>query len=115
MPESQKAEAGLCGTDVAVSKEARAEETLKTIGRRLLESRMRENLTSGSMWQGMETGQGDGTEALSEEMESNGSATPKSWRHPLTLPEKQLFIRCFLWTEGWPAIRIDSGGERLCR
>ena len=89
MPESQKAEAGLCGTDVAVSKEARAEETLKTIGRRLLESRMRENLTSGSMWQGMETGQGDGTEALSEEMESNGSATPKSRRHPLTLPADQ--------------------------
>lgn len=38
------------------------------------------------MWQGMETRQGDGTEALSEEMESNGSATPKSRRHPLTLP-----------------------------
>ena len=33
---------------------------------------------SGSMWQGMETRQGDGTEALSKEMESNGSATPKS-------------------------------------
>ena len=47
---------------------------------------MRENLTSGSRWQGMETRQGDGTEALSEEMESNGSATPKSRRHPLTLP-----------------------------
>lgn len=47
---------------------------------------MRENLMSGSMWQGMETRQGDGTEALSEEMESNGSATPKSRRHPLTLP-----------------------------
>ena len=41
---------------------------------------------SGSMWQGMKTRQGDGTEALSEEMESNGSATPKSRRHPLTLP-----------------------------
>ena len=47
---------------------------------------MRENLMSGSMWQGMKTRQGDGTEALSEEMESNGSATPKSRRHPLTLP-----------------------------
>ncbi len=47
---------------------------------------MRENLTSGSMWQGMKTRHGDGTEALSEEMESNGSATPKSRRHPLTLP-----------------------------
>ena len=47
---------------------------------------MRENLMSGSRWQGMETRQGDGTEALSEEMESNGSATPKSRRHPLTLP-----------------------------
>jgi hypothetical protein len=40
---------------------------------------------SGSMWQGMETRYGDGIEALSEEMESNGSATPKSRRHPLTL------------------------------
>jgi len=34
----------------------------------------------------MKTRQGDGTEALSKEMESNGSATPKSRRHPLTLP-----------------------------
>jgi len=41
---------------------------------------------SGSMWQGMKTRHGDGTEALSEEMESNGSTTPKSRRHPLTLP-----------------------------
>ena len=41
---------------------------------------------SGSMWQGMETRQGDGTEALSQETESNGSATPKPRRHPLTLP-----------------------------
>jgi hypothetical protein len=41
----------------------------------------------GSMWQGMKTRHGDGTEALSEEMESNGSATPKSRRHPLTLPQ----------------------------
>ena len=51
---------------------------------------MRENLMSGSMWQGMKTRHGDGTEALSEEMESNGSATPKSRRHPLTLlcPDK---------------------------
>ncbi|MEW6718151.1 MAG: hypothetical protein AB1345_11705, partial [Chloroflexota bacterium] len=40
---------------------------------------------SGSMWQGMKTRHGDGTEALSQEMESNGSATPKSRRHPLTL------------------------------
>ena len=47
---------------------------------------MRENLTSGSRWQGMETRHGDGTEALSQETESNGSATPKSRRHPLTLP-----------------------------
>jgi len=36
----------------------------------------------------MKTRHGDGTEALSEEMESNGSATPKSRRHPLTLPMK---------------------------
>lgn len=50
------------------------------------ESRVRENLMHGSMWQGMKTRHGDGTEALSEEMESNGSATPKSRRHPLTLP-----------------------------
>ena len=41
---------------------------------------------SGSRWQGMKTRHGDGIEALSEEMESNGSATPKSKRHPLTLP-----------------------------
>ena len=34
----------------------------------------------------MKTRQGDGTEALSKEMESNGSAAPKSRRHPLTLP-----------------------------
>jgi len=47
---------------------------------------MRENLMSGSMWQGMKTRHGDGTEALSQETESNGSATPKSRRHPLTLP-----------------------------
>jgi len=54
---------------------------------------MRENLMSGSMWQGMKTRQGDGTEALSQETESNGSATPKSRRHPLTLlcPEKSSF------------------------
>jgi len=51
---------------------------------------MRENLMSGSMWQGMETRQGDGTEALSQETESNGSATPKLWRHPLTLPAAAL-------------------------
>ena len=54
--------------------------------RRLSESQMRKNLMSGSRWQGMKTRQGDGIEALSEEMESNGSATPKSRRHPLTLP-----------------------------
>ena len=45
-------------------------QTLKAIGRRLSESRMRENLMSGSMWQGMET--------------------RRSWfnprRHSLTLP-----------------------------
>jgi hypothetical protein len=47
---------------------------------------MRENLMPGSMWQGMETRQGDGTEAFSQETGSNGSATPILWRHPLTLP-----------------------------
>ena len=56
-------------------------------------SRMRENLMSGSMWQGMETRQGVGTEALSQETESNGSATPKLWRHPLTLPVGQRLCR----------------------
>jgi hypothetical protein len=60
----------------------------KTARRRLSESRMRENRMSGSMWQGMETRHGGGTEALSQETESNGSATPKSRRHPLTLPQK---------------------------
>jgi hypothetical protein len=43
---------------------------------------------SGSKWQGMETRHGDGSEALSQETESNGSTTPKSWRHPLTLPDQ---------------------------
>jgi len=62
-------------------------QSLNTARRRLPESRMRENLTSGSRWQGMETRHGDGTEALSQETESNGSATPNSRRHPLTLPE----------------------------
>ena len=61
-------------------------QSLNTARRRLPESRMRENLMSGSMWQGMETRHGDGTEALSRETESNGSATPNSRRHPLTLP-----------------------------
>ena len=43
--------------------------------------------TSGRVFPvGMKTRQGDGTEALSQETESNGSATPKLWRHPLTLP-----------------------------
>ena len=51
---------------------------------------MRENLTFDSMWQGMKTRQGDGTEALSQETESNGSATPKSRHHPLTLPPDRL-------------------------
>lgn len=43
MPESQKVEAALSRTDVAVSKEASVEETLNAPGRRLSESRMREN------------------------------------------------------------------------
>ena len=59
---------------------------LKTARRRLSGSRMRENRMSGSRWQGMETRHGGGTEALSEETESNRSAAPKSRRHPLTLP-----------------------------
>jgi len=58
---------------------------------------MRENLMSGSRWQGMKTRHGDGTEALSEEMESNGSATPKSRRHPLTLP-----------VDGWESARFQA-------
>jgi hypothetical protein len=61
---------------------------LKTARRRLSVSRMRENIMSGSKWQGMETRHGDGSEALSQETESNGSTTPKSWRHPLTLPDQ---------------------------
>jgi hypothetical protein len=61
-------------------------QSLKTARRRLSVSRMRENLTSGSKWQGMETRHGDGTEALSQETERNGSTTPKSRRHSLTLP-----------------------------
>jgi len=48
----------LSGSEVAESKEARAVETLNTPGRRLSESRMRENLMSGSMWQGMKTRMG---------------------------------------------------------
>ena len=54
--------------------------TLKAPRRRLSENRMRDasRLTSGSRWQGMETRQGEGTEALSQETESNRSATPKS-------------------------------------
>jgi hypothetical protein len=34
---------------------------------------------------------------------------------PTPAAEKQLFARCFLRTEGWPAIRVDSSGQRLCR
>ena len=41
---------------------------------------------SGSMWQGMETRQGDGIEALSQETERQRAIEPKSRRHPLTLP-----------------------------
>jgi hypothetical protein len=66
---------------------------LKAPRRRLSVSRMRENLMSGSMWQGMETRQGDGTEALSQETERNGSVTPKSRRHPLTLPADGWYSR----------------------
>lgn len=58
---------------------------MKATGRRLSESLMRENVISGSMWQGMKNRQGDGTEALLEEMESTGSATLKSRHRPLTL------------------------------
>jgi hypothetical protein len=59
---------------------------LKTARRRLSESRMRENLMSGSMWQGMETRQGYDIEALSQETERQQAIEPKSRRHPLTLP-----------------------------
>jgi len=51
---------------------------------------MRENRTSGSRWQGVETGQGRDTEALSEETERNWSVFPKPWRHSLTLPAERL-------------------------
>jgi hypothetical protein len=64
---------------------------------------MRENLMSGSMWQGMKTRQGDGTEALSQETESNGSAAPKSRRHPLTLP-----------VDSGSAARGYAPGKMLC-
>ena len=47
---------------------------------------MRENRTSGSRWQGVETGHGRDTKALSEETERNGSVSPKPRRHSLTLP-----------------------------
>jgi hypothetical protein len=47
---------------------------------------MRENRTSGSRWQGVETGHGRDIEALSEETERNWSVCPKPWRHSLTLP-----------------------------
>ncbi len=47
---------------------------------------MRENRTSGSRWQGVETRHGRATEALSEETERNWSVSPKLWRHSLTLP-----------------------------
>ena len=77
---------------------------------------MRENLMSGSMWQGMETRQGDGIEALSQETESNGSATPKSRRHPLTLPPdprtpKQ---RGAGEHQGHP-LGLGAGRQQLCR
>ena len=52
---AKRVETVLSGSEVAESKEARAEETLNTPGRRLSESRMRENLMSGSRRQGMET------------------------------------------------------------
>jgi hypothetical protein len=55
IPECQKVDAELCRTVMAVSKKAGLAEILKAPGRRLSESRMRENLMSGSMWQGMET------------------------------------------------------------
>jgi hypothetical protein len=70
-------------------------QTLKTARRRLSVSRMRKNLMSGSMWQGMETRHGDGTEALSQETGSNRSATPKSRRHSLTLPPDGGILRAY--------------------
>jgi len=79
---------------------------------------MRENLMSGSMWQGMETRQGDGTEALSQETESNGSATPKSRRHPLTLPPDKCgrgpHFRGFCVFGGF-ALWLFSANSRTCR
>jgi hypothetical protein len=38
----------------------------------------------------MKTRHGDGIEALSQETERNGSVTPTSRRHPLTLPPDRL-------------------------
>jgi hypothetical protein len=57
----------------AVLPEWKMRKFLKTARRRLSESRMGENLMSGSMWQGMETRQGDGIEALSQEAERQRS------------------------------------------
>ena len=71
---------------------------------------MRENLMSGSMWQGMKTRHGDGTEALSEEMERNGSATPKSRRHPLTLPPDKCGRLPALSGKAAPTADSASGG-----
>jgi len=71
---------------------------------------MRENLMSGSRWQGMKTRQGDGIEALSEEMESNGSATPKSRHHPLTLtPDwwESVRFQAFFWLRVFPALEAN--------
>jgi Transposase DDE domain len=62
-------------------------QTLKTAGRRLSESRMRENLMSGSMWQGM--GNLDMAMVLrhsQKKWRETGLPCLRFWHHPLTLP-----------------------------
>src|SRR5208283_2151585 len=61
--------------------------TSNAAGRRLSESRMRENLTSGSMWQGM--GNQDMAKVLrhsQKKWRATGLPCLRLWHHPLTLP-----------------------------
>ena len=71
-----KGQEPLAWLDVA-SREGERMKALTASGRRLSESLLRANRMSGSRWQGVETGQGHDTEALSEETESNWSVCPK--------------------------------------
>jgi hypothetical protein len=44
----------------------------------------------------------------------SGSNVPES-KNTTPAAKKQLFARCFLRIEGWPAIQVDSSGQRLRR